>query len=83
MNIRYFDQNNGVARFRLLVAGQVVGEWAASDNLPTVKIDAHSATRYLATGIALRPGDEIVVEGIPDRGDSAALDFVEVRPSRR
>jgi alpha-glucuronidase len=81
VNIRYFDQNNGSARFRLSVAGQVVAEWAASDSLPTAKIDAHSATRYLATGLALRPGDEIVIEGFPDGGELAALDYVEIRPS--
>jgi alpha-glucuronidase len=83
VNIRYFDQNNGSARFRLSVAGQVVAEWAASDSLPTAKIDAHSATRYLATGLALRPGDEIVIEGFPDGGEVAALDYVEIRPSGR
>jgi hypothetical protein len=31
-------------------------------------------------GIALRPGDEIRIEGAPDGGDPAALDHVEVQP---
>jgi len=80
--IRYFDQNNGVARFKLLIAGQVVAEWDASDTLPSAKLDGHTATRYVAAGLALRPGDEIVVEGAPDGGDSASLDYVEIRPSK-
>jgi alpha-glucuronidase len=82
VKVQYFDQNNGSASFRLSVAGQVVAEWVAADSLPTAKIDAHSATQYTATGVALRPGDEIVVRGSPDRGESAAIDYVEIRPAR-
>jgi alpha-glucuronidase len=83
ISVRYFDQNNGIGRFRLSVAGQVVAEWMASGSLPSAKIDAHTATRYTASGLALRPGDEILLEGFPDREESAALDFVEIRHSRR
>lgn len=82
VKIRYFDQNNGVARFRLSVAGQVVDEWKADDTLPTTKIDAHSATRRIVSGLALRTGDEIRIEGIPDGGESAAIDFIEIAPIR-
>jgi len=28
--------------------------------------------------VALRPGDEIRVEGTVDRGDPAALDYIEI-----
>jgi len=83
VTVRYFDQNNGAARFRLLVGGQVVGEWTAADSLPTTKIDAHSSTLYVAAGLALRPGDQILIEGVPDGGESAAVDYVEIHPSRR
>jgi alpha-glucuronidase len=80
LGVRYFDQNGGVARFKLRVAGQVVDEWRADDELPSNKIDAHTSTRRLVTGIALRPGDEIRIEGIPDASDAAALDDVELAP---
>jgi hypothetical protein len=30
-------------------------------------------------GIALRPGDEIRIEGMPDGGETAALDYIEIR----
>jgi hypothetical protein len=32
------------------------------------------------SGIALRGGDEIRIEGMPDGGETAALDYVEIRP---
>jgi hypothetical protein len=31
--------------------------------------------------VALRAGDEIRIEGIPDGGETAALDYVEIQPA--
>ena len=80
LRIQYFDQNNGVAHFRLRVQNQLVDEWAAADQLPTQKLDGSSSTRRTIRGLVLRPGDEIRVEGIPDGGDTAAVDYVEILP---
>jgi hypothetical protein len=66
--------------FAYALAGQLVAECAAADLLPTRKIDGTSSSRPVLAGIALRPGDEIRIEGAPDGGETAALDYVEVRP---
>jgi alpha-glucuronidase len=79
--VQYFDVNNGAAHFRLSVAGQTVDEWTAADRVPTRKLDGSSSARRIITGIALRKGDEIRVEGIPDGAETAALDYVEIHPS--
>jgi hypothetical protein len=34
--------------------------------------------RRTIPGIAVRPGDEIRVKGLPDESEDAALDYVEV-----
>jgi alpha-glucuronidase len=81
LTIRYFDPNNGAARFRLRVAGRIVDEWFADDQLPSNKLDAHTSSRRRVTGIALRPGDEIAVEGTPDASDPAAVDYIDTAPS--
>ena len=81
LRVQYFDQNNGVARYQLRVAGQMVDEWAAADHVPTEKIDGSSSTRRTVDGIALRTGDEIRVEGIADAGETAAFDYIEIEPS--
>ncbi len=81
LNIRYFDQIDGVSHFRVLVSGQLVAEWDASDHIPTRTLDGHSATRRLIRGVALRPGDVIRIEGVPDGGERAAFDFIEVHPA--
>src|SRR5262249_4030690 len=80
--VRYFDQNNGASRFKLFVAGREIDHWTADAKLPTDKLDSHSATRRLIEGVPLRPGVQIRIEGLPDGGESAAVDFVEVRPAR-
>ena len=79
--MRYFDTNNGVSHFRALVANKVIGEWAADDRLPTRKIDSSSSALHSIGGITLRPGDEIRIEGTPDGGETAALDYIEVAPN--
>lgn len=80
LKVRYFDYAQGAARFRLWVGGQLVDEWAADDTLPTRRAepDGTSSTRRMISGIALRPGDKIRVEGVPDGTEDAALDYVEV-----
>jgi alpha-glucuronidase len=78
LRVQYFDQNNGVARYRVWVANQLVDEWTAADLVPSQKIDSTTSTRRTISGLALRPGDEIRIEGVPNGGESAALDYVEI-----
>jgi len=79
LDVEYFDQNNGESRFRLFVGDQKVDEWAANDHLPATKPGGDSSTRRRITGLALRPGDQIHIEGIPDGGERAPIDYVEIR----
>jgi alpha-glucuronidase len=80
LNVRYFDYPQSASRFRLSVAGQAVDEWLADDQLAArlAEPDGASSTRRLIRGLNVRPGDEIVVEGFPEKPETAALDYVEV-----
>jgi alpha-glucuronidase len=80
LHIVYFDQKNGESKFRVLVGDRLVDHWVASDHLPSTKIGGDSSTRRRIDGLALHPGERIRIEGIPDREEHAALDYVEVRP---
>jgi alpha-glucuronidase len=80
LHIVYFDQNNGESKFRVLVDDRLVDHWVASDHLPSTKIGGDSSTRRRIDGLALHPGEQIRIEGIPDREEHAALDYVEVKP---
>ncbi len=79
IRVRYFDQNNGAARFRILLNGELLDQWVASDHLPARKIDGTSSSLRIVPGVALKSGDEIRVEGSPDGGESAALDYIEIQ----
>ena len=81
LRVQYFDTHNGVARYRAFLGAQLVDEWLADDNLPTARIDAGSSTRRMIAGLPLRPGDVIRIEGTPDAGDAAALDYIEILPA--
>ena len=82
LSVEYFDQNNGASRFRVYVGAQLVDQWIADDHLPSRKPDGSSSTRRLITGLALRPGDEIRIEGTPDGEEYAPLDYVEIEFTR-
>ncbi len=77
--VQYFDQANGVSHYRLLVGDQPVAEWAADRQLPATEPNADSSTRYTVRAVALRPGDLIRIEGTPEGGERAPLDYVEIR----
>jgi hypothetical protein len=79
LTVRYFDVNNGVARYRVRVGGQPIVDWTATDRVPTRRVDSSSSARRVIEGIALKTGDQIQIEGIPDGGETAALDYIEIR----
>ncbi len=78
LHVEYFDQANGASHYRVWVGTQVVDEWVADLRLPTMRLDSTSSTRRTIAGIALRPGDEIRIEGQPDGSEVAGLDYLEI-----
>jgi len=80
VTVRYFDVNTGAARFRVKLGEHTVAEWTAADRIPTRRIDGSSSARYVLRDVSLASGDTIVVEGTPDAGETAALDYVEIQP---
>jgi len=60
------------------VGKQLVDEWAADLRVPSMRLDSSTSTRRTIAGIALRPGDEIRIEGEPNGGELAGLDYVEI-----
>jgi alpha-glucuronidase len=81
IRVRYFDLPRGASRFRVFVADQPVDDWVAADHLPARKIDASSSSLRVIPGIALRLGDEIRIEGIPDGTEPSPLDYIEITPA--
>ncbi|MGB6432169.1 MAG: alpha-glucuronidase family glycosyl hydrolase [Candidatus Acidiferrales bacterium] len=80
LDVEYFDQANGASKFRVSVNHQTVDTWLADEHLPALKPNADSSTRRRIPGLALRPGDEIRIEGTPDGQELAPLDYVEIFP---
>ncbi len=81
VRVQYFDQNNGAAKYRVRVGNQLIDEWQATFVVPTARIDSSSSTRRTIDAVALRPGDVIRIEGLPDAGELAGLDYLEILPA--
>ena len=82
--VEYFDLQGGVAHFTLAINGTELVSWAANAKLPS-NHPGDSSTRFTARGpdgqgFELKPGDVLRIEGAPDAGDPAALDYIEVHP---
>lgn len=78
MDVRYFDQNNGASKFRVLVNDHLLDEWIADDHLPATKPNGDSSTWRKIPAIMLHSGDEIRIEGFPDAQEYAPLDYIEL-----
>jgi alpha-glucuronidase len=77
IDVRYFDQSNGISRFRVYLGNHLIAEWSANDCFPATVPNADSSTRHRIPGITLKTGDELSIEGRPDGPEHAALDYVE------
>jgi alpha-glucuronidase len=80
LDIQYFDQNNGRARFQVFIGKQLIDEWVADLLLPSTEPNADSSTHRRIKRLALRPGDLLRIEGLPDSNELAPLDYIEIIP---
>jgi alpha-glucuronidase len=81
--VQYFDWKNGASHFALQVNGTTIDRWTADDTLPSDKLDGHTSTRHVTSGVALHRGDRLRIVGTPEGGEPAALDYMEITPSFR
>jgi alpha-glucuronidase len=81
LTVRYFDVNSGAAKFTVYVGDRLVAEWVADDHVlvRNDRVDSSSSSRRVIPGLALKTGDEIRVEGVPNGRETAALDYIEIR----
>ena len=78
VDVEYFDLDNGASKFRVFVGTKLLDEWTAGAHLPATKLGGDSSTRHRIPHVQLRPHDLIRIEGIPDGGERAPLDYVEI-----
>ncbi len=83
IDVEYFDLSDGVAKFRVFVGDQLVDEWNAERHLPGRDVSADESVRRRIKSVALRPGDEIRIEGVADKDDKASLDYIEIIPMKQ
>ncbi|MGH9523622.1 MAG: alpha-glucuronidase family glycosyl hydrolase [Terriglobales bacterium] len=80
IDVEYFDLSSGVSQFKVYVGEQLVNTWDAGMLLPGRAPSADSSVRHRIRGIALRPGDTLRIEGVPNGGERAPLDYIELIP---
>jgi len=84
--VQYFDLQPGAAHFTLDINAQQIVSWAANDTLPSRRPNGDNSTRFTyrgpdSRGVDLQPGGTLRVEGVPDAGDPAAIDYIEIEPA--
>jgi alpha-glucuronidase len=77
--VQYFDLAGGTAHFTLAVNGNTIAAWPADATFPSHRPNGDNSTRYTATGVNLKRGDVIRIEGMTDSTDPAALDYIEIQ----
>lgn len=78
IDVEYFDENTGAAKFEVILNGQPISSWIADMWLPSATPNGDTSVRKRIADVALRPGDHIEIVGTPNGGDQAALDDVAI-----
>jgi alpha-glucuronidase len=80
--VAYFDYLRGASTFRLLLNGQAMATWAANNTLPGDAPNGDTAMRFTLPGVPLQPGDVLTIEGRPDDGEPAPIDYLSIEPEK-
>jgi alpha-glucuronidase len=78
--VQYFDYNQGVSTFDLLLNHQTLATWKADMALPGNAPSGDTTVRYTLHGVPLRPGDVLTIEGHPNGGEPAPIDYLTILP---
>ncbi|MEO6801868.1 MAG: glucosiduronase, partial [Granulicella sp.] len=82
--VQYFDLRTGVSRYELLLNGKPLAQWKANAMLPPAVVDkrigGHTSTRFVLPEVTLHSGDMLLLHGIPDGGEPAPVDYLEITP---
>lgn len=78
--IQYFDYLHGVSTYTAYLDNKAIASWKADNTLPSDKMNGDTSTRYTIPSVMLRTGDTLKIEGHPNGGEPAPLDYVEVTP---
>jgi alpha-glucuronidase len=76
--VQYFDFRHGVSTYDLYLNGQRLKEWRADNSLPGDQMNGDTSTRVTLRAVTLKPGDVLKIEGHPDNGEPAPLDYIEL-----
>ncbi len=81
VDVRYFDQHNGISKFRVYLGKKLIAEWLADQPFPAKTPNADSSTRQHFHNVELHHGDELRIEGQPDGAERAVIDYIEFVPA--
>lgn len=82
VSVGYFAPNVGDAQYELALNGHAIGTWRPELPLPSNKLNGHTSVRYTVPRVALRSGDKFTIAGRGSGANPAAIDYLEVRPTR-
>ncbi|CAG7609864.1 hypothetical protein PAESOLCIP111_01214 [Paenibacillus solanacearum] len=78
IRVHYFDENDGLASYRLFINGNVFDAWTANQDFGSASVSDKSRTSRLAAAIPLKTGDLVKLEGTSNASEAARVDKVEI-----
>ena len=80
--VQYFDLRDGVSHFNLLLNDRSIAQWDADDVLPPAvndpHLDGHTSTRFTTGPVTIKPGDKLLLQGMPSSKEPAPVDYIEL-----
>ncbi|MEL7332386.1 MAG: hypothetical protein AAFN12_09050, partial [Cyanobacteria bacterium J06560_2] len=79
--IAYFDEDDGVSKFKFKQNGKQTDIWDATNTTGGSGPSAQSLVRRTLSGLTIKNGDRIQLVGSEGDGEAARIDYIEFVPS--
>ena len=79
--VGYYDENDGVGQLKVRQSGTLLDQWDLDQNLGSASPDNDTfATRTVASGVQVNPGETFKIIGTENGGEYARVDYIEFVP---
>ncbi|CAG7601152.1 hypothetical protein PAESOLCIP111_00460 [Paenibacillus solanacearum] len=78
--IAYYDENDGNSPFSVSLNGTVIDSWIADQDRGSASPNATTRVTRTISGVALQPGDVIVLQSTASGGDGGRIDCLDLIP---
>ncbi|MEM9567636.1 MAG: DUF4347 domain-containing protein [Cyanobacteria bacterium P01_E01_bin.34] len=77
IDLRYFDENDGVSQIKVSLNGEQIDQWSLNDKTQGGYVTASTSRIHTLEGIMLSEGDRLEIMGIENESEHVRIDYLD------